>query len=811
MGHMTVEMYTHESMYAHEDPIEYTEREKRSRNIVIRGMQEPEGETVMSLNVDVTNLLAEKLGMQDAGVYGAHTVGKKRTDAHSAVVCTMLDARKRTIILENARFYLKGTQYYDAISRIESPFYDTNQLPKNDPFADLCTDIVMYAREGVVVLLGDLNARIANTQVQLTDHSLHPADKNGELMLGSMWDRCSSDNIMNAQGSAMISMMNSMQLVAMNGADKFIHSGSYTCYTASHGRSTNDYALVRYDALDLVHRFEVGSRLPTSDHTPIHICIHMPSMPIVNTMNTPNWSYKMQLTKKEDYASLLDSLLFDRNMPCDIEETWKIFRHAMEEAARTIMGKYQSRKQIRKGLPHNPWFDAECKQAKRKMRGLSQHSNEWECAAKEYNTLTRKKRRMYELSKEQLDLSRFKKEPKKAWRNMKEKKGDVMGDFSLHEMYAYVQTLYAPTGTQEVIYTGLQAEHPKPITFQAIIKGLKSLANADTLHLNSEMLKWSGGDCNLLTNYRTIMVSSCMAKVFGSIIEKDLSTWAEYNGKRAIGQAGFRARHSTVDHLITLRVLMEEAKLKGKTLYCCFVDFKKEFDTVPRQGLWSRMETLGVPMHIRATVGRLYQEVRCKLKTNTGFSQEFRSTMGVKQGCPLSPTLFGLCIDELEDFINEVMRDGGDHPSIGTFTLLLLIYADDVVLLAYNALLLQKLMDTVHAFCNATGYGPISQCSQCSQCRNENQPIIMYDGQTLQAVESFKYLGIYVPSNHAWGNCVQNRIDAGQAKYYEFENMCKQSVTKRWEIKSMAFDACVVQTILYGVEVWGGGSIPAST
>ena len=64
--------------------------------------------------------------------------------------------------------------------------------------------------------------------------------------------------------------------------------------------------------------------------------------------------------------------------------------------------------------------------------------------------------------------------------------------------------------------------------------------------------------------------------------------------------------------------------------------------------------------------------------------------MGVKQGCPLSPTLFGLRIDELEDFIKEAMREEGDHPSIGFFTLLLLIYADDVVLLAHNAPLLQN-------------------------------------------------------------------------------------------------------------------------
>ena len=34
---------------------------------------------------------------------------------------------------------------------------------------------------------------------------------------------------------------------------------------------------------------------------------------------------------------------------------------------------------------------------------------------------------------------------------------------------------------------------------------------------------------------------------------------------------------------------MEESRLQGKTLYCCFVDFKKAFDTVPRSELWNRM------------------------------------------------------------------------------------------------------------------------------------------------------------------------------------------------------------------------------
>ncbi|MCO5609616.1 hypothetical protein L7F22_063846 [Adiantum nelumboides] len=49
-------------------------------------------------------------------------------------------------------------------------------------------------------------------------------------------------------------------------------------------------------------------------------------------------------------------------------------------------------------------------------------------------------------------------------------------------------------------------------------------------------------------------------------MEIKISKWAEENGKRAHGQAGFCKDHSTIDHLVTLRVLMEESRLKGKDL-----------------------------------------------------------------------------------------------------------------------------------------------------------------------------------------------------------------------------------------------------
>ncbi|MCO5586433.1 hypothetical protein L7F22_040373 [Adiantum nelumboides] len=301
------------------------------------------------------------------------------------------------------------------------------------------------------------------------------------------------------------------------------------------------------------------------------------------------------------------------------------------------------------------------------------------------------------------------------------------------------------------------------------------------------------------------MIGACMNKLLGSMVEQEMSKWAENNNKRAIGQAGFRPKHSTIDHLITLRVITENCRLKGQTMYCCFVDFQKAFDTIPRANLWARMESLGVPTYLRRAMAHMYREVRCKIKTHEGYSREFMSNMGVKQGCPLSPTLFGLCIDQLEEIITQCMKEEADMPKIGTIILLLLIYADDV-LFSHHAHTLQKMMNAVSDFCKTSGLAVNVTKTKVMVIKTHHtgdQPTIMYNGHELEVVDRFNYLGIDIPSNHAWGKCAQKRLDAGKAKYYEFENMCHQSTTQRWELKSIIFDTCVVQTILYGVEAYG--------
>ena len=91
------------------------------------------------------------------------------------------------------------------------------------------------------------------------------------------------------------------------------------------------------------------------------------------------------------------------------------------------------------------------------------------------------------------------------------------------------------------------------------------------------------------------------------------------------------------------------------------------------------MEELGVPIHLRAAVHRLYEEVKVKTRTSDGISESFRSDIGVKQGCPLSPTLFGLYIDKLEAWLN---LEGGDGVLMGEYVIRFLLYAGDLILIA---------------------------------------------------------------------------------------------------------------------------------
>ncbi|KAI5074838.1 hypothetical protein GOP47_0010799 [Adiantum capillus-veneris] len=261
---------------------------------------------------------------------------------------------------------------------------------------------------------------------------------------------CSEDKGVNPQGMALISMLTTWQLIALNGTGKYANSGTHTCYTSNKGMSVIDYVIVTYAAAHLIGKFTVGEISPNSDPTPLHVWLKVPNHLKRNEIKAETWSYKMQLPKKKDYATLLDQILTMNPIPSDITQTWDIFKHAMYEALEATMGKAHTKGKKVKGLPHNSWFDIECKEAKRSLRLAQKSMEDWSEAAKAYTTLKRQKRGKFELHREQEALALFKKDPKGQWSKIKGRKHEIYGDISPESMYAYVEKLYVHEEIKEM-------------------------------------------------------------------------------------------------------------------------------------------------------------------------------------------------------------------------------------------------------------------------------------------------------------------------------------------------------------------------
>jgi hypothetical protein len=93
---------------------------------------------------------------------------------------------------------------------------------------------------------------------------------------------------------------------------------------------------------------------------------------------------------------------------------------------------------------------------------------------------------------------------------------------------------------------------------------------------------FKNGDRNILSNYRTIMISPILAKLYGIILEKKISLWLYIHDKRAKGQANFRRYHSTMDHIVTFSIIAEEfCNTKTNIVFFFFFYFRKVFDMVP--------------------------------------------------------------------------------------------------------------------------------------------------------------------------------------------------------------------------------------
>ena len=209
------------------------------------------------------------------------------------------------------------------------------------------------------------------------------------------------------------------------------------------------------------------------------------------------------------------------------------------------------------------------------------------------------------------------------------------------------------------------ADEPSPshILTPVLVHILNSVFDAGRVpaNVNTALVApvFKKGDPSDPENYRPIAVTESLLRLYAGIINTRLVEHTESNELRCPQQAGFRLGLSTLHPLFTLQHFIDVAKRESKPLYVCFLDLRAAYEHVQRPLLWEVLRRLGIEYKMLRAVQSLYTTSTVAMKIDGRIGQTVPSETGVRQGCPLSPMLFGLIFDGLARYIQHHCPNAG--------------------------------------------------------------------------------------------------------------------------------------------------------
>ena len=122
-------------------------------------------------------------------------------------------------------------------------------------------------------------------------------------------------------------------------------------------------------------------------------------------------------------------------------------------------------------------------------------------------------------------------------------------------------------------------------------------------------------------------------------------------------------------------MLCEKYLQHKQDLYHVFIDFKKAFERVWYAVLWATMKKYNISTNLIRVIKNLYEKATSTVLFNSSIRDWFQTTVGVRQGCLLSPTLFNMFLERIK---TDALEDHEGTVSIGGRTITNLRFADDI-------------------------------------------------------------------------------------------------------------------------------------
>ena len=357
------------------------------------------------------------------------------------------------------------------------------------------------------------------------------------------------------------------------------------------------------------------------------------------------------------------------------------------------------------------------------------------------------------------------------------------------------------------------------------------------------------GDALERGNYRGLKLTDQILKVMERVVEALIRQKVDIDQM----QFGFMPGRGTTDAIFILRQLQEKYLAKRKNLYFAFVDLEKAFDRVSRDVVWWAMRKLAVDEWIINVVQAMYSNSRSRVRINDSFSEEFPIKVGVHQGSVLSPLLFIIVLEALSRemrsgcpkellyaddlaIVSETIETlnvkleawkhcleaGGLRVNLGKTKIM--VSGCDVGKIReqgkYPCGVCRKGVGVNSVYCQSCNHWVHYRCSKvrgrlqpnqdfkCEACKDkalgldhEEEVSVNSNGQTLEVVEKFCYLGDTIGARGGAEDSITGRIRSGWSKFRELVPLLA-SKGLSLASKGRLYQACVRSVMLYASETW---------
>ena len=234
-------------------------------------------------------------------------------------------------------------------------------------------------------------------------------------------------------------------------------------------------------------------------------------------------------------------------------------------------------------------------------------------------------------------------------------------------------------------------------------------------------------------------------------------------------------------------------------MFHVFIDFKKAFDRVWHQALWATMHKFNINKNLIALIEELYNNATSSVCLDGDIGEWFRTTVGVRQGCLLSPTLFNIF---LERIMADALADHHSTVSIGGRNVSNLRFADDIDGLAGSQEELAELIKRLDESCSAFGMEISAEKTKVmtnTHVKDLNIEFKVKDS-VLEVVDKFIYLGATVTDNGS-KNEILSRMAKAQNSLSKLKIIWKdKSISISCKIRLLR--TLVISVFLYACESW---------